>query len=96
MVEDFGTKEEELIHKSGRALSPFQQLQLLETKAWIEPKATNIIDEVKGYRVRADHAIVEPLPSAINFVEKFHTLCNDIAYALRFFATKLEAARAKG
>lgn len=96
LVDDFGTKEEELIHKSGRALSPFQQLQLLETKAGIEPKATNIIDEVKGYRVKADHAIVEPLSSATNFVEKFHTLCNDIAYSLRFFATKLDSVRAKG
>lgn len=96
LVDDFGTKEEEFTHKSGRVLSPFQQLQLLETKAGIEPKATTIIDEVKGYRIRADHAIVEPICSAINFVEKFHILCNDIAYALMFFATKLEAIRAKG
>jgi len=96
LVDDFGTKEDEFTHKSGRALSPFQQLQLLETKAGIEPKATTIIDEVKSFRIRADHAIVEPVSSAINFVEKFHTLCNDIAYALMFFATKLEAVRAKG
>jgi len=96
LVDDFGTKEEEFSHKSGRALSPFQQLQLLEAKAGIESKATTIIDEVKGYRVRADHAIVESASSAINFVEKFHTLCNNIAYALMFFATKLEAAREKG
>jgi len=96
LVEDFGTKEEELIHKSGRALSPFQQLQLLETKSEIEPKATYIIDEVKGYRVKADHAIVEPLSPATNFVEKFYTLCNDTAYSLRFFATKLDESRSKG
>ncbi len=96
LVDGFCTTEDELRHKSGRALSPFQQLQLLEAKAGIEPRATTIIDEVKNFRIRADHAIVEPLSSATNFVEKFHTLCNDIAYALMFFATKLEAARAKG
>jgi hypothetical protein len=96
LVDDFGTKEEEFTHKSSRPLSPFQQLQLLETKAGLEPKATSIIDEVKGYRVRADHAIVEPVASATNFINKFHTLCNDIAYALMFFATKIEAARTRG
>ncbi len=96
LVDDFRTKENEFTHKSGRTLSPFQQLQLLETKAGIEPKATTIIKEVKNFRNRADHAIVEPLSSPTNFVEKFYTLCNDIAYALMFFATKLEAVRAKG
>lgn len=97
LVDDFGTTEAEFTHKkSGRALSPFQQLQLLETKAGIDPMATTFIDEVKNFRVRADHAIVEPLSLATNFVEKFYTLCNDIAHALMFFATKLEAARAKG
>lgn len=95
LVEDFNTKEDEFLHSSKRALSAFQQLQLLEAKAGIEPKATIIIDEVKGYRIKADHAIVKPLNSATNFVEKFHILCDDIAYALMFFATKLEAARAK-
>lgn len=95
LVEDFSTKENEFTHKSKRDLSTFQQLQLLEAKAGIEPKATIIIDEVKGYRIRADHAIVKPLTSSINFVDKFHTLCDDIAYALMFFAIKLEAARAK-
>lgn len=96
LMDDFDAKEDEFTHKSGRALSSFQQLQLLETKAGIEPKATTVIDEVKNFRIRADHAIVEPLSSVTNFVKKFHTLCNDIAYALMFLATKLEAARAKG
>ncbi|MGV8892282.1 MAG: hypothetical protein ACOH2K_04945 [Burkholderiaceae bacterium] len=73
-----------------------QQLQLLETKAGIEPKATTIIDEVKGYRARADDAIVEPLFSAINFIEKFHTLCNDIAYALMFFVYKIGRGKGEG
>jgi len=96
LVDDFGTREDEFKRKSGKALSPFQQLQLLEKKAGIGPKATTIIDEVKNFRIRADHAIAEPLSSATSFVEKFHTLCNDIAYALRFFAAKFEAARTKG
>lgn len=95
LVDEFGTKKEEFIHKSGRPLSPFQQLQLLETKAGIEPFTSNIIEEVKGYRLRADHAIVVPLTSTTNFVEKFHTLCNEIANALRLFATKLETVRAE-
>lgn len=96
LLEDFGAMEDEFTHTSGRALSPFQQLQLLEIKAGIEPKVTSIIDEVKSFRIKADHAIVEPLSTATNFVEKFHFLCNDIAYALMSFATKLETARAKG
>lgn len=96
LVDDFGTAEAEFIHKkSGRALSPFQQLQLLETKAGIEPKATTSIDEVKHLRVRADHAIVEPMSSDTNFVEEFYALCNNVGYALMFLAIRLEAARAK-
>lgn len=93
LINDFGTKEEEFTHGSGRALSPFQQLQLLEAKAGIDRQVTTVIDEVKRYRVRADHAIVDPLPSTIDFVQKFHALCNDITHALIFFARKLEAAR---
>jgi hypothetical protein len=96
LVDDFGTTDEELIHKkSGRTLSTFQQLELLESKAGIEPKATTVIDEVKTYRLRADHGIVSPTSSTTNYVEKFHALCDDIAYALMFFVTKLEAARVK-
>jgi hypothetical protein len=94
LVEEFATAESEFIHKnSGRALSTFQQLQLLEQRAKMEAKATSIIDQVKAYRTRADHAIVKPQSSPINYVEKFNVMCNDVAYALYYFAIKLEAVR---
>lgn len=96
LVDDFGTTEAEFTHKSGRALSAFQQLQLLEVKAGMEPKATTFIEELKKFRVKADHGIVEPVSSDTNFVAKFYTLCNDISYALMYFGEKLEEARAKG
>lgn len=96
LVNDLSTTVAELEHKgTDRQLSTFQQLKLIETKTGMEPKASKIMEEVRGYRTRADHAIVTPTSSTTNYVEKFQMLCEEVAYGIMFFATKLEAALAE-
>jgi hypothetical protein len=67
-------------------------LQLLEETAGIEKKASQIIDEVKGYRIRADHVILGPEFHKENYIELFNVLCDDVSYALSYFSMKMEAA----
>ena len=87
----FSLSADSFVHKeSGRALSAFQLLQLVEDSAAMERKASGIIDRVKVHRIRADHAILAPAVASENYIDQFNRLCDDVSYALLYFATKIE------
>jgi hypothetical protein len=87
----FGLSADLFVHKeSKRALSAFQLLQLLEDSCGMERKASVIIEQVRGHRNRADHAILAPAVATENYIDQFNRLCDDVSYALFYFAMKIE------
>ncbi len=89
----FGVAKESFTHKeTKRPLSEFQLLKLLEETAGFDGKASGVIEQVKSHRNRSGHAILSPEVATVNYIEKFHKLCDDVGYALMYFAVKVEAA----
>jgi hypothetical protein len=90
---NFGVSQEAFTHKeSKRPLSAYQLLKLLEKTAGFDEKASAVIDQVKTHRNRSGHKILSPEVGKENYIEEFHKLCDDVSYALMYFAVKIETA----
>ena len=81
---------------TGRELSSFQLLQLLEFKVTGNKDLTERIERIKKHRIEADHKILDDGTEKGNYTSQFNLLCEETAYFLKEFAMKLERMENSG
>jgi len=96
LVEHFGAKKEEFIHKeSQRPLSGLQLLSLLQEKAGTGNQAVKAIKSIGDDRIKAAHALTfKGDPSKI-YIDMFRDKCVTLTEALGIFSAKVAEVRAK-
>lgn len=96
LVEHFGAKKEQFIHKeSQRPLSGLQLLSLLQEKAETGNQAVKAIKSIGDDRIKAAHALTfKGDPSKI-YIDMFRDKCVTLAEALDSFSEKVAEVRAK-
>ena len=90
LVEHFGAKQEEFIHKeSQRPLSGLQLLSLLQEKAGTGNQAVKAIKSIGDDRIKAAHALTfKGDPSKI-YIDMFRDKCATLTEALDSFSEKV-------
>ena len=97
LLKRLGVTEGDLSNKvSGREFSPFQLLQLLESKVTENKDLTERIDRIKNLRIEADHRILNDGNEESNYTWQFNLLCEETVHFLKELAIKLENIRNSG
>lgn len=79
----------ELINKkSERPLSTVQMLKLFENR-FEDIELTKTINQIKDYRIEADHKVIEATQADTNYVELFYKLCNSIMKEYKEFTSNI-------
>lgn len=87
----FGYTEEDFIHKdSGRPFSKLQLLQKITERISEGYLFIDTINEIKEYRVCADHKIIDPQHSNINYVGEFQRICASLHRSLMVLRNGIE------
>ena len=96
LVENFGAKKGEFIHKeSQRPLSGLQLLSLLQEKAGTGNQAVKAIKSIGDDRIKAAHALTfKGDPNKI-YIDMFRDKCVTLTEALGSFGEKVAEVRAK-
>jgi len=86
----FGLADADLKHlESGRSLSTWQLLALVEERLGSPSLLTKPLSAVKGLRIDADHRMLEPDTEPKSYSRQFAGICNDLAASLERLAAAL-------
>jgi hypothetical protein len=97
LFKKFGVTANELMDKvTGRELSSFQLLQLLESKVTKNKDLTERIEKIKKHRIEADHKILDGGREEGNYTTQFNLLCEETVHFLKDLAVKLERMENSG
>jgi hypothetical protein len=83
LMKYYGMNLDDFIHQeTKRPLSPLQLLGLLANKIPAGFLIMHRIDEIRKFRVEANHKIVQPEYSTENYVDRFRGICSSLYAAL--------------
>lgn len=75
LQDEFNMTDKELLHEnSDRPLSSMQLFSVLVEKLNINTKGLDIIDEIKSHRIAADHKVMKPESSDVDYIGEFRKL----------------------